>query len=74
MTVEYHTHDIRCLSCDSCGENGGEFDSDDFHEMVEAAKADGWLIRKDSDDQWEHYCPECREEVESDDFDDLGDE
>lgn len=54
---------FRNLRCDECG-----FDQDDifarneFHEMIESAKSEGWQVKMDSAGEWKHTCPDCRED------------
>jgi len=48
------------LRCDDCDDLlNGDFNSDDFHGMIEFAKAQGWSIRPDGEGGWEHKCPSC---------------
>lgn len=46
--------------CTDCGEdyNGGTLE---WNEFIAELKDVGWQIRK-VDDEWEHLCPDCREE------------
>lgn len=45
--------------CDEC-EEIYEIESQDFKDAWDAAKQDGWRCFKNSDDEWEHRCPDCR--------------
>lgn len=48
------------ISCDECGEDFDEsHDHDEFHQMIAAAKAEGWQIVQVRGD-YEHYCPTCK--------------
>lgn len=50
-------HNKVLIECDSCTEVfDGE--SDDFKEVWDAAKRDGWRTRKIAD-EWLHGCPKC---------------
>lgn len=50
------------LACDDCDEELDDtFDETDFHGMIDAAKAKGWLVRPDRDSgRWTHACPSCK--------------
>ncbi len=48
--------------CDGCNEeDDGEFFS--LKTFITELKAKGWKIQK-LNDEWEHYCPVCAEEVD----------
>lgn len=37
-----------------------ETGTDDFNEARETMKAEGWVARKEIDDEWVHLCRDCR--------------
>ncbi len=47
------------MECDGCGHETDPHK--DFQDMIDEAKATGWLITKDDDDDdtWVHYCTAC---------------
>lgn len=46
------------FTCDNCDE---EYEAaGDFRDVWEAARDDGWRCFKNSEDEWEHRCPDCR--------------
>lgn len=45
--------------CDEC-QDVYEVNSHDFRDAWDEAKDEGWRCFKNSDDEWEHRCPECR--------------
>ena len=47
------------INCDKCSNYYNCECSDDFLEAVDMAKKQGWKIRKDKNDDWEHICPVC---------------
>lgn len=51
---------IRCDSCDEATEPVVINDRDDFIEMIAQAKRGGWEIIKNENDEFEHYCPDCK--------------
>lgn len=46
------------IQCDNCDDIETE-PSTTFAEAVQTAKEIGWLITKDDDDDWVHFCPSC---------------
>jgi hypothetical protein len=46
------------LLCDDCGESFGVRDADEFGEMMNDAKSDGWRTFK-RDGRWHNACPAC---------------
>ena len=38
-------------------------DSQDWSDAMEKMRSDGWLSVKDDDGEWEHFCPECKEQL-----------
>lgn len=48
-------------SCDNCSET---FDTDekDFFAAIEAIKKEGWAVRQNDNEEWEHICPSCLED------------
>lgn len=55
------------LRCDECGDLlGSDFNSDDFHDMIEYAKNEGWIVAwDDMTGEWTHTCPLCAGSSES---------
>lgn len=49
----------RAIECDECPTTTDPFDRDDFQQMVDTAKADGWLIKQEGG-EWTHKCPDCK--------------
>lgn len=55
-------HDAISFECDECGdtfEPSLAVSNENFHEVWNEAKDEGWQARKDGGD-WTHQCPECR--------------
>lgn len=54
------------LVCDGCEGNFHHYAQEDFYDMINEAKDDGWLIIMDGSGSdksgWSHYCPDCRPE------------
>lgn len=48
----------QCLVCDTCDEEGKEYEHDDFHRMIADAKEEGWRMSI-SCGEWAHKCPDC---------------
>jgi len=54
------------VHCDSCFD-ASEYDREEldhqFHRLIEALRADGWLIEycEDEGGEWTHVCPRCAE-------------
>lgn len=46
------------IVCDNCGAEGDVRDDDEFHAMIDLAKADGWSITN-PDGRWRHKCATC---------------
>lgn len=46
------------LSCDVCGDEAPQ-SFDDFYEVVEYKKENGWKSQKDEHGNWEDVCPDC---------------
>lgn len=46
------------MGCDTCGEFSNFYGS--FQECIAESKEEGWMIFKNNL-EWEHYCPECRQ-------------
>ena len=46
------------LCCDDCGQETPVFDSDEFRDLVMAARLDGWLIAQKGG-IWTHLCHDC---------------
>lgn len=69
MSIENDYGELSML-CDECGDMLGDNQpmyhmEEDFHEMIDAAKHYGWLIRRNGkDDGWEHFCSDCRSGME----------
>ena len=59
MTIEKEFFGF-VVECDRCSyyEN---FDTEDFHFVIDELKQSGWKIKKDKYDNWEHICPDCQE-------------
>lgn len=57
MSIERYRGDV-CLSCDDCGD-ATEWE-DDFLDLIDGAKGEGWAIVRDDAGEWTHYCPDCR--------------
>ncbi len=49
----------RAIECDECPATTDPFDKDDFNQMVETAKKDGWSIKLVGG-EWSHRCPDCK--------------
>lgn len=61
MAIDYSPSDqSMTIECDNCGELAVFYGN--FHECIAQAKADDWIIFKDSDvDEFVHFDkPECR--------------
>ena len=50
------------IYCDKCDLPTDEFD--DFYEAMASVKANSWKITKEYG-EWQHYCPDCKEELYS---------
>jgi hypothetical protein len=48
------------VTCDGCPECV-ETETNIFKDVVIMLKENGWLITKNGDDVWTHYCPVCKE-------------
>lgn len=46
------------LNCDYCSNCQNDFD--DFQEVIDYKKANGWKTRKMSNGDWEDKCPNCQ--------------
>lgn len=46
------------VECNACEETqyGGTLE---FRDFIADIKDNGWRIRKNDMDEWEHFCPEC---------------
>lgn len=56
---EYGQIHIVCDTCDV--EVTDSFDHGEFHEMIAAAKRNGWLAFKEpASNLWHHTCPGCK--------------
>lgn len=51
-------HDKILIECDSCDEVFSGEAGDEFIDVWNAAKRDGWRTRKIAD-EWLHGCPKC---------------
>lgn len=52
-------HGRLVLTCDSCDEEfDGDWSTDEFDDMWDAAKLEGWAARKIAR-EWQHGCPDC---------------
>lgn len=65
MTIERHAGKQH-LVCDSCGQgftpSAGKrrtYAHDEFDVMLSDAKEEGWIITRESDGKWVHYCMDC---------------
>lgn len=58
MTVLKRPGQHLVLECEECGEEGEEFHTDDFAEMIDAAKRKEWQISND-EGEWHHVCGSC---------------
>jgi len=55
-------YEMYCDECNTVLDN--YYCNDDFQEIIQRAKSEGWLIKKDKTrGEWNHYCPDCREEI-----------
>lgn len=48
------------LICDGCSDNE---DFLEFQAAVDYAKANNWKTKKNDKDEWENFCPDCKEIV-----------
>lgn len=46
------------IECDICGEGTGMCNN--FEEVKEESKKQGYVSRKNGDDEWENLCPNCK--------------
>jgi len=46
------------VSCDGCSFYE-EVEVLEFRELIGRMKKEGWVMRKDGQDVWMHYCPVC---------------
>lgn len=58
--IRRHQRDL-IAECDGCGTEYQD-DGSDFGEFIAILKEQGWLIWKDEEGQFTHYCPDCAEE------------
>jgi hypothetical protein len=56
--------DVFVWSCEKC-DLTAQFPPNDFYGCVAEIKARGWLIERDSEGEWHHYCGRCRSKVNS---------
>ncbi|RID91875.1 hypothetical protein D2N39_11600 [Gemmobacter lutimaris] len=61
MSVERYS-DTVALVCDACGVTTPRRDADEFQDLVDEAKADGWRVTR-RDGVWQHHCDACDEET-----------
>lgn len=48
--------------CDCCGEED-HTETSDFHAAIRHVKQHGWVVSKDADNDWVHFCsPACASE------------
>ena len=62
-----HNRDLKLfeISCDRCPTGTMEVDSDHgWHSMMEDIEEAGWSVIKDEDDEYEHVCPDCADDIE----------
>lgn len=53
--------EITCTGCDVV-EN---IDSDgDWSRMLRELRDLGWKVEKDADEEWCHWCPECKQSID----------
>lgn len=51
------------LICDTCGDYfGDDYTSDEFRDLLNDAKSDGWRTFRNDHEEWEHKCGVCMEE------------
>lgn len=55
----------RCIACDHCGEESEEYNDDNFRQMIDDLKEEGWLITMINGRSW-HLCTDCAEDDEVD--------
>ena len=49
------------LFCDGCS-NYMEFEKwQMFQDVIVEARSLGWKVRKNDEEEWEHFCPSCAE-------------
>ena len=55
--VNYHNYAMK-IDCDECGKEL-KLSCIGFNDGIVQMKKAGWLLTKNSDCEWEHYCPDC---------------
>lgn len=59
------TFGLVAIECDGCGYEQDYEPMDgriDFQQAIREFKEYGWIITKEDDDCWSHYCYECKQE------------
>lgn len=60
MSVERESDRV-WLACDSCGETSSIMPSDEFQDLIDQCKMDGWTISRPNG-HWQHHCDSCEQE------------
>ena len=47
------------MVCDSCGDEMGQFDKEDYDIMIIDARANGYVTQRNDSGGWENLCPHC---------------